>query len=206
MKNSSLIIYDYTGNSANLTVLATLEKNFGAVVTCGDDSSAEIKPYCTNIMQKIETRCHNDSIGHLAKKIESCKDGVFYLCDGSLSTAAILFSAYPELKEKIQIFLFITGEQGTCESYPLSEKNVLADPISAKMVFQSNIPLAVFSDTRDLQKYFDTGLAGSKQVYCAVDVSGGFTFGSLCVDLLNIEKKPQNISLFCREDGFSNDR
>ncbi|MEG1984856.1 MAG: nucleoside hydrolase [Oscillospiraceae bacterium] len=206
MKNSDLIIYDYTGNTSDFTVLTVLEKRFGTIVTCGDDSNGEIKPYCTNIMQKIENRLYNDAIGQLAKKIQSCADGAFYLCDGSLTTAAILFAAYPELKDKIRCLIFISGVQGICERNPISEKNVVADPISAKMIFQSGIRLTVLSDAMDLQTYLDTDFTAGTKVYCDVDVSGGFTFGSLCVDLMNIEKKIPNITLFRREEGSSNDR
>ena len=62
---------------------------------------------------------------------------------GPLTNIALLFSLYPEVKEKIDEIVLMGGAFLRGNITPLGEFNIFADPEAADMVFRSGMPIVM---------------------------------------------------------------
>ena len=66
------------------------------------------------------------------------------ICTGSLTSAALLLSLYPELVAEQRVAITIMGgAMGVGNTGPVQEFNIQTDPEAAKIVFESGVPLAM---------------------------------------------------------------
>lgn len=125
-----------------------------------------------------------------------------YLCLGEMTNLAALLLLYPEIEQKIRRIIICPGEKDKTSEYPVSEKNVLQDPISAKVVMRS-LPLKVIAEQETPAKQYaaaNTYLSKpykkeDPQLYASVQTEKGCTYGSLYIDKWNICKKAPNAIL-----------
>lgn len=62
---------------------------------------------------------------------------------GPLTNIALLFSLYPEVKDKVEEIVLMGGAFTRGNITPLAEFNIFADPEAADMVFRSGLPIVM---------------------------------------------------------------
>lgn len=139
----------------------------------------------------------------LYEAIKGAGEAVDYVCMGTLSDLGCLILTYPDVSDYIKRVVICPGEQGRNRDYPVSEENILRDPVAAKVVMNSQIPKIVISQgtlteqSGLLHRYLDkTGSdAMGSYVFATVNLDQGCTYGSLYIDRLNISKREPNTVL-----------
>jgi pyrimidine-specific ribonucleoside hydrolase len=56
---------------------------------------------------------------------------------------ALLFSVYPEVKQKLDKIVILGGAMGLGNISPAAEFNILIDPEAAKIVFEAGVPFVM---------------------------------------------------------------
>ena len=79
----------------------------------------------------------------MAKLLQESEQPITLVPTGPLTNIAILLTAYPELKSKIAAISMMGGGMLKGNWTPAAEFNILADPESAKVVFESGISITM---------------------------------------------------------------
>lgn len=84
-----------------------------------------------------------NAVTFLREKIMGCKEKVVIAALAPLTNIALLFKAFPEIKEKVECISMMGGgiRHGNCSA--LAEFNIYVDPEAAHMVFHSGIPIVM---------------------------------------------------------------
>ncbi len=142
----------------------------------------------------------------LYKKIVSQKFPIDYICMGEMTNLAALLFVHPNVTSSIARVFICPGEMKKKGMYPVSQENILHDPIAAKIVLNSCIKkIIAMADTEDAQKkqiyeylHKEEGKEDPCLAYVSVQLDHGCTYGSLYIDRWNICKKnPNSILLEC---------
>ncbi|GMG95479.1 nucleoside hydrolase [Tepidimicrobium xylanilyticum] len=75
------------------------------------------------------------------EKIMNLEDKVILVPTGPLTNIGLLFSAFPEIKEKVEAISLMGGSIYSGNYTPNAEFNIYVDPEAAKIVFNSGIPI-----------------------------------------------------------------
>lgn len=84
-----------------------------------------------------------NAVDLMAKTLRRSTRPVTIIATGPETNVAALLLAHPELKEKIACISLMGGGVATGNWTPAAEFNILVDPESAKLVFESGIPLVM---------------------------------------------------------------
>lgn len=144
----------------------------------------------------------NHILDQLCKKIVKEKTLVDFLCLGEMTNLAALLLFHPEIESLIGRIIICPGEKdGECR-YPVSEKNVLRDPIAAKVIMKSSIPKYIVTEETDgkqrklVREYLKNPTELEEQpVYVSVQTAESHTYGSLYLDQWDICKQTPNAVL-----------
>jgi pyrimidine-specific ribonucleoside hydrolase len=84
-----------------------------------------------------------NAVTFLRDKIMEVEGMVTLVPVGPLTNIGLLFSVFPEVKEKIELISLMGGSIYAGNRTPHSEFNIFVDPEAAKVVFDSGIPIAM---------------------------------------------------------------
>lgn len=85
------------------------------------------------------------AIDLMSKVLRESKEKITILATAPLTNVALLLKAHPELKEKIDHITLMGGSSLVGNMSPVSEFNIFVDPDAAKIVFDSGVPIVMFS-------------------------------------------------------------
>jgi len=85
----------------------------------------------------------DNGIVFLKDKIMESKSKVTLVPTGPLTNIGLLFSVFPETKEKVELISLMGGSIFSGNRTPFAEFNIYADPEAAKIVFDSGIPIVM---------------------------------------------------------------
>lgn len=137
-------------------------------------------------------------LDQLSKKITN-EEFVDYLCVGEMTNLAALLLLYPKVESRIRRILICPGEKdGKCK-YPVSEKNVLRDPIGAKVVMNST-PVKIIvggeseaEQNRIIRDYLKRPFCQDRaEIFASVQTEEGRTYGSIYIDKWEICRQIPN--------------
>ncbi|PRP75706.1 hypothetical protein PROFUN_15620 [Planoprotostelium fungivorum] len=95
---------------------------------------------CTFILPPVvKAACPQKAVLKLAEVLENAPEPITIVCTGPLTNIALLISLYPELKPKIEQLVLMGGSVGVGNIQPAAEYNILIDPESARIVFESGL-------------------------------------------------------------------
>ncbi|MCF6515212.1 ribonucleoside hydrolase RihC [Lactobacillus sp. S2-2] len=77
------------------------------------------------------------------QKIMESEDKITLLVTGAATNVAMLFSQYPEVKEKIDQIVMMGGTLGLGNMTSAAEFNVFTDPHASEMMFKSGVPIVM---------------------------------------------------------------
>jgi len=83
------------------------------------------------------------SIDVMREVLENADGKITLIPTGPLTNIALLFTTYPELKEKIDEIIIMGGACNLGNWTPAAEFNILVDPEAAEIVFKSGIPVVM---------------------------------------------------------------
>lgn len=76
----------------------------------------------------------------MAEVFLSSNEQITLVCTASLTNIALLFSVYPEVKDKIKQIVSMGGSMGMGNTSPVAEWNIEIDPEAAALVYGAKIP------------------------------------------------------------------
>jgi len=85
----------------------------------------------------------DNGIVFLMEKIMEAEGRVTLVPTGPLTNIGLLFSVFPETKEKIEMISLMGGSIFSGNRTPFAEFNIYADPEAAKIVFDSGVPIVM---------------------------------------------------------------
>lgn len=85
----------------------------------------------------------DNGIVFLKEKIMEAGGKVTLVPTGPLTNIGLLFSVFPETKERIELISLMGGSIFSGNRTPFAEFNIYADPEAAKIVFDSGIPIVM---------------------------------------------------------------
>lgn len=94
----------------------------------------------SKITRKIDKK---SAIDKMREVIINSDEKITLVAIGPLTNIALLLTLYPEVKENIDKLVIMGGSSSRGNKTPLAEFNIYADPESAKMVFESEINIAM---------------------------------------------------------------
>lgn len=84
-----------------------------------------------------------NSIDAMREILMNSDEKVTIVAIAPLTNIALLLSAYPEVKEKIEEIVLMGGSSGRGNDTPAAEFNIYCDPEAAKVVFNSEVKIVV---------------------------------------------------------------
>ncbi|MDY0235716.1 MAG: nucleoside hydrolase [Gudongella sp.] len=85
----------------------------------------------------------DNAIEFLRDKIMGADGKVTLIPIGPLTNIALLFSVFPETKEKIELISLMGGSLYSGNRTPYAEFNIYVDPEAAKIVFSAGVPIVM---------------------------------------------------------------
>lgn len=85
----------------------------------------------------------SNGIEFLRDKIRDADGKVTLIPIGPLTNIGLLFSVFPEIKEKIDVISLMGGSIYSGNRTPYAEFNIYVDPEAAKIVFDSGVPIVM---------------------------------------------------------------
>lgn len=165
---------------------------------------------------KKELLCKENAVNAMYHTIMESSDPITLLPIAPLTNIALLFSVYPEVKEKIQEIVLMGGSASRGNKGVMSEFNIATDPEAAKIVFDSGVPIVMAGldvgwkalvMPEDTEKLLGLGEVG-KMAHCLFKKyrGGSFTTGLkmydscavaylLCPELFTVEKTYVDVEL-----------
>lgn len=117
------------------------------------------------------------------------------IVNGPMTRLANMLMSNYRLADNIEEVIFVGGSATIGDVTPCAEKNVLADVLAAKAVFNSPVPITVFdlNTTRDFEKKALLPLAylvkpelfNLEECGIFVETQGGITYGKTVCDILS---------------------
>lgn len=83
------------------------------------------------------------AVEFLSETLRSSVTKITLVPTGPLTNIAILFLAFPDVKEKIERVVLMGGVAGQGNVTPSAEFNIFADPEAARIVFHSGVPITM---------------------------------------------------------------
>ena len=165
---------------------------------------------------KKELLCKENAVNAMYHTIMESSEPITLVPIAPLTNIALLFSVYPEVKEKIQEIVLMGGSASRGNKGVMSEFNIATDPEAAKIVFDSGVPIVMAGldvgwkalvMPEDTEKLLGLGEVG-KMAHCLFKKyrGGSFTTGLkmydscavaylLCPELFTVEKTYVDVEL-----------
>ncbi|WP_066504778.1 nucleoside hydrolase [Abyssisolibacter fermentans] len=104
------------------------------------------------------------AVEFMARIIRESEEPITLVPTAPLTNIALLITAYPELKEKIEYISLMGGAGRGGNVTPCAEFNIFVDPEAAKIVFNSGIPIAMSGlDVTEKAEIYDDEIAELKK-------------------------------------------
>jgi inosine-uridine nucleoside N-ribohydrolase len=81
-----------------------------------------------------------EAVSFIARTLQNSPDPIEIIAIGPLTNIALAIQKYPEIISHVSMLTMMAGGIDFGNTLPMSEFNVFADPESAKIVFDSNLP------------------------------------------------------------------